>query len=153
GYRLPTEAEWEYAARGGKDSYSKKNNNSKDYDYAGNNNICAVAWYWGNNDAGTDCGLASGISGTSPAGKKTANELGLQDMSGNVWEWCWDWSAVYENKTDDKDPHGPDSGTKRILRGGSWASDGSSCTVLYRGTNTPETTSSSRGFRVVCNKN
>jgi len=105
GYRLPTEAEWEYAARGG--------SLSKGYEYAGSNNPDEVAWY-GNNSG----------SSTHPVGTKAPNELGLYDMSGNVWEWCWDsWTDAVQADP----PPGASSGSFRVLRGGSW-----DCHARYR---------------------
>ncbi|MBI3813805.1 MAG: formylglycine-generating enzyme family protein, partial [Nitrospinae bacterium] len=99
-YRLPTEAEWEYAARSG--GRSEK--------YSGGNNIDSVGWYDKNSG-----------SKTHPVGQKEANGLGLYDMTGNVWEWCSDWYADdYYRKSPKNNPRGADSGQYRVLRGGSW---------------------------------
>jgi len=100
GYRLPTEAEWEYAARGG--------NQSRGFKYSGSDDPGEVAWYDGNSG-----------NKTQPVGRKKPNELGLYDMSGNVWEWCWDWYGDYGSASS-TDPKGPSSGQYRVLRGGSW---------------------------------
>ncbi|MDR0305887.1 MAG: formylglycine-generating enzyme family protein [Chitinispirillales bacterium] len=111
-YRLPTEAEWEYAARGG--------SNSKNFKYSGSNNIDEVAWY-GNNSG----------SKTRAIGTKRPNELGIYDMSGNVWEWVSDWYDFYTD-TSMTNPTGPSSGSNRVYRGGSWFSGARSCRVSYR---------------------
>ena len=111
-FRLPTEAEWEYAARGG--------NKSQGYKYAGSNNFDEVAWYDGN--SGNE---------THDVGRKRPNELGLYDMSGNLWEWCSDWYGGYSSASQ-TNPTGPSSGTCRVLRGGSWNDDVRCCRVSRR---------------------
>jgi formylglycine-generating enzyme required for sulfatase activity len=130
-YRLPTEAEWEYAARGGK--------RSKGYKYAGSNEIEAVAWYYKNNE-----------NKTHPVGQKSPNELGIYDMSGNVWEWCNDWYGDYRlNEAYAKNPQGPDSGTCRVLRGGSWGSGAGGCLVADRDSGRPDGWGDNLGFRLL----
>ena len=131
-FRLPTEAEWEYAARGG--------NQSKGYKYSGSNSISEVAWYDGN----------SGDK-THPVGQKSPNELGIYDMSGNVWEWCQDWysSSAYSSSSQ-TNPTGPNSGSHRVLRGGSWDNAASRSRVSDRGNNSPDDRFNRGGFRLVC---
>ena len=128
-FRLPTEAEWEYAARGG--------NKSKGYKYSGSNNIDEVAWYYDNSS-----------NTTHPVGQKTPNELGIYDMSGNVWEWCQDWYGDYSSEAQ-TNPTGPSSGSNRVLRGGSWFNGARSCRVSYRYGGTPDRRSYDLGFRLV----
>lgn len=111
-FRLPTEAEWEFAARGG--------NKSKGYKYAGSNNIEDVAWYTNNSN-----------KQTHPVATKMPNELGIYDMSGNVWEWCYDRDGEYTSDSQ-INPQGPNVGNSRIYRGGCWYSDATSCRVSFR---------------------
>ena len=129
-YRLPTEAEWEYAARGG-----KKTQNSK---YAGGFSLDYVGWYTSNSGGKTH-----------PVGTKAANELGIYDMSGNVWEWCEDWYGDYRSYDTDN-PTGASSGSGRVLRGGGWGSRATYCRVSYCSSSSPGNRGSGSGFRVVC---
>jgi formylglycine-generating enzyme required for sulfatase activity len=129
GYRLPTEAEWQFAARGG--------NSSNGYTYAGSHTIGDVAWYTSNSG-----------STTHTVGGKTANELGLYDMSGNVWEWCWDWYGNYPT-TAQTDYRGAATGAARVIRGGSWHIDAAYCAVADRDYYFPGDQSNALGFRVV----
>lgn len=128
-FRLPTEAEWEYAARGG--------NKSKGYIYSGSNDVDAVAWHRDNSE-----------SSTHEVKGKLPNELGLYDMSGNVWEWCSDWYGAYSSGAQ-VDPAGPASGSCRVLRGGSWSNFVTSHPVFYRSYSTPSFTNNYRGVRFV----
>lgn len=129
-YMLPTEAQWEYAARGG--------NRSQHYKYAGSNNIDVVAW----------CEDNSGYE-THSVGSKKANELGIYDMSGNVAEWCSDRFGDYD-ESDTDNPQGPTNGSERISRGGSWHSEAIYCRVSYRGFDLPSSRDFAPGFRVAC---
>jgi formylglycine-generating enzyme required for sulfatase activity len=129
GYRLPTEAEWEYAARGG--------NKSKGYKYSGSDNIDEVGWYEGNSN-----------SQTHEVGTKLPNELGLYDMSGNVMEWCWDWYGDY-NSGSQTNPTGPSVGSYRGLRGGSWFDNSEYCRVANRFNLNPFLWDFDSGFRLL----
>ncbi|MCM1531398.1 MAG: formylglycine-generating enzyme family protein [Bacteroides sp.] len=128
-YVLPTEAQWEYAARGG--------NKSAGYKYAGSNDLDEVGWYGANSQ-----------KSTHPVGMKKANELGIYDMSGNVEEWCSDWHADSYDENDTDNPAGPASGAFRVRRGGSWDGVAWYCRVSYRYFGLPGGRSSGLGFRV-----
>ena len=119
-FRLPTEAEWEFAARGG--------NKSKGYKYAGNNTIGNVAWYYDNSGVYNS---SNPDFGTHTVSTKLPNELGLYDMSGNVWEFCQDWYGIYSSYAQ-TNPTGPTSGSQRVSRGGSWLQNAESCRVSAR---------------------
>ena len=132
-FRMPTEAEWEYAARGG--------NKSQGYKYSGSNDIDAVAWYEDNSDA------MSHVVGT-----KAPNELGLYDMTGNVWEWVQDWYARYSAEAQ-IDPTGPETGTQRVFRGGSWYSSARYSRVSYRDVENMTNSYNRLGLRLVLDDN
>lgn len=127
-FRLPTEAEWEFAARGG--------NRSNGYMYAGSNSLVNVAWYEFNNG-----------SPTHEVGQKKANELGIYDMSGNVWEWCADWYGSYSSFSQ-TNPKGASSGSNRVIRGGSLYVISWHCRVSSRGIREPLDRSNNLGFRL-----
>lgn len=128
-FRLPTEAEWEYAARGGK--------KSRGYQYSGSNNLSDVAWYDGNSG-----------NKTHAVGSKQANELGIYDMSGNVWEWCQDWHGSYSSSSQ-TNPTGAKSGSYRVIRGEGWFSGARICRSSYRDGGLPYASSRDLGLRLV----
>lgn len=130
-YRLPTEAEWEFAARGGIRQASPPLNR-----YAGSDRIRDVAYYYDN----------SGRK-THPAGSLQPNELGIYDMSGNVAEWCSNWFADYKRDSE-TNPRGPATGTLRVVRGGSWGNDARSCRITHRESRNPAEIYSRIGFRI-----
>ncbi len=133
-YRLPTEAEWEYACRGGASAYTP--------------------FHYGDALAGDQANCAAGGKGPSldktlKVGMYKANAFGLFDMHGNVAEWCADWYGPYDGK-DRSDPRGPTTGTRRVWRGGSWIDSSRVCRSAARGEYNAQTRTSYIGFRVVC---
>jgi formylglycine-generating enzyme required for sulfatase activity len=136
-YRLPTEAEWEYAARAG--------TRTRFYwgDSESESTVKQYAWYFNNSE-----------SKTQPVGQKKPNGWGLYDMAGNVWEWCSDWyGAAYYEESPARDPQGPQSGNKHVLRGGCWGSSAYYLRTAYRNMHRPVNRNNSVGFRVVRDAN
>jgi formylglycine-generating enzyme required for sulfatase activity len=140
GYRLPTEAEWEYAAGGGR--------MSKSYSYSGGNDVDKVAWYWRNSGEKYLTGewlwvnLQNNNNKTKPVGGKEPNELGLYDMSGNVREWCWDWHQS----------SGIDDSQGRVWKGGGWMGGGDYCQSAFHGKLEANGKGPDQGFRVCRNQ-
>ena len=130
-FSLPTEAQWEFAARGG--------NMSKGYKYSGSNDLDKVAWYESNSG-----------SEIHYIGQKQSNELGLYDMTGNVWEWCCDWYEDY-NSSSQTNPTGPTTGSLRVCRGGSWYNLARFCRVSFRSHDRPDYSGTCLGLRLVIN--
>lgn len=131
-YRLPTEAEWEYAARGG--------NKSNGFKYSGSSVLGACAWYYSNSNATTH-----------EVGTRDANELGIFDMSGNVREWCNDWFSYYGSSST-TNPQGGESGTIKVNRGGSWTTPAVNCRNTYRHSDSPNEAAQDLGFRLVLSR-
>ena len=130
-YRLPTEAEWEYAARGG--------STSDGYIFSGSNDLSRVGWYVDNSGGKTH-----------PDGQKAANELGIYDMTGNVWEWCQDWFRTdYYANSPAKNPRGPSTGSVKVYRGGGFDYSKLNCRVAYRFNDAPDYRNFNLGFRLV----
>lgn len=140
GYRLPTEAEWEYAASGGR--------KSENYKYSGNNEVDKVAWFWRNSGNSYLTGdwtwaiVEYNKNSTKTIGEKNANELGIYDMSGNVREWCFDWYEDAEQS----------SGFFRVWKGGGWMGDSKCCDISYRGKFEGNGFGADHGFRVCRSK-
>jgi formylglycine-generating enzyme required for sulfatase activity len=143
GYRLPTDAEWEYAAGGGQ--------MSKSYTYSGGNDADKVAWYWRNSGDTNLTGswywpvIEKNNCRTKPVGGKEPNELGLYDMSGNVREWCWDWYGDLES-------HNSGSERERVWRGGGWIGADFCCEASFRGSHEANGQGPDQGFRVCRSK-
>jgi formylglycine-generating enzyme required for sulfatase activity len=134
-FRLPTEAEWEYACRAGTRTAYCRGDRQED--------LMKVGWF---------CFDATVVKTTRPAASLQANPWGLYDMHGNIWEWCSDWYAedYYAARNNQLDPIGPTTGTERILRGGSWSDDPEDCRSAYRESQPPDYADDDIGFRIVC---
>ena len=137
-FRFPTEAQWEFAARGG--------NRHSPYKYSGSDKLSDVAWY-GYFDKDDKNRTVKEYTSMPVKYKVKANDLGIYDMSGNVWEWCQDWGADYGSEPQ-TDPQGPSSGSSRVLRGGSWLSSADHCRVSGRNCDSPDSRNYYYGLRL-----
>jgi formylglycine-generating enzyme required for sulfatase activity len=154
GYRLPTEAQWEYAARATTSTayanpvYFDSSNTETSFGF--NSNLHAMGWYWYNNAIKNSSDVAAYSSGTKPVAVKQANKWGLYDMHGNVWEWCQDLGDGSDYSSDPvTDPQGDATGSIRVIRGGSWESLAEGARSARRHGNTPGSRNYYFGFRLV----
>jgi formylglycine-generating enzyme required for sulfatase activity len=158
-YRLPTEAEWEYAARGGAKSQANAAGSGQDFAYSGSNHVDEVAWYCGNSgdrrledwekdEKKRQRSMSSNRCRAHPVGQKAPNELGLYDMSGNVWEHCLDWyDESFYDRSPAVDPVNVQAATGRVFRGGSWGNDPGFLHSTGRNWRVPDYAGDLLGFR------